>query len=84
MRELGNCVNCLIDLLFNSPVQPGDLPLLHSEEHAQTHGQSNAAVQGGVDWQVTNANPDLTKMPANDAQREVVDHFEHEYVESTL
>jgi transcriptional regulator with GAF, ATPase, and Fis domain len=83
-RELGKCVNYLIDLLFNGPFQPSDLPLLHTEEHAQTRGPSDAIVQGGVDRQVTNANPDLTIISANDTQSEVVDNCEYEHVEGAL
>lgn len=84
IRELENCVHYLTCLQLNRPVQPMDLPLLSLEEQAQARGQNEEATPGETAWSVTQANPSLTQMPYNEAKRDVVAHFESEYVEEIL
>jgi two-component system, NtrC family, response regulator GlrR len=84
IRELENCVNYLTCLQLNRPILATDLPLLHLAENAQTNEPRNSIANGGRDWPVTNANPDLTTMPYTDAKRDLVDQFEYSYVEGAL
>lgn len=80
IRELENCMNCLTCWQLNRPVQPIDLPLLNLEKDEFANGSANddAALH------VTDANPNLTKQPYNEAKRDLVDRFEREYVEDAL
>jgi two-component system, NtrC family, response regulator GlrR len=84
IRELENCVNYLTCLQLNRPIRSTDLPLLHMAENIATNESRNGAANEGIDWRVTNANPNLTTMPYTDAKRDLVDHFERSYIEDAL
>jgi two-component system response regulator AtoC len=84
IRELENCVNYLTCLQLNHPIRPSDLPLLHIKENAQAHEERDGTANGDTEWLVTNANTSLTKIPYNEAKRDLVDHFEHKYVADAL
>jgi DNA-binding NtrC family response regulator len=82
VRELENCVKYLICCQLDRPVQPADLPLLVFEMKHNLNGRENSG--GNADWQATSANLSLTNLPYNEAKRDLVDHFEREYVENAL
>jgi len=76
IRELENCVKCLTCWQLNRHIQPEDLPLLNLE--------AALLAEGGADWRVSDANPQLTSLPYNKAKRDLLDQFEREYVEEAL
>jgi DNA-binding NtrC family response regulator len=84
IRELENCVNYLTCLQLNRPIRPSDLPLLCIKGNPQANEERDDTANGDVACSVTNTNASLTKMSYNDAKRDLVDHFEHEYVDDAL
>src|SRR5262245_37042209 len=80
IRELENCVKCLTCWQLNRHIQPEDLPLLNLEAALLAESGAN----GGADWRVSDANPQLTSLPYNKAKRDLLDQFEREYIEEAL
>jgi DNA-binding NtrC family response regulator len=68
IRELENYVRYLTCLQLGRPVQPDDLPLLHSEENALCCPKEGT----------------LTERSFREAKRELVDGFERSYLEDAL
>ena len=82
IRELENCVNYLTSWQLGRPIQLADLPLLNlTDDREFTFNENNDCDD---EWCVKDANPTLTSMPYNDAKRDLVDHFEREYVADAL
>ena len=84
IRELENCVNYLTCLQLDRPVAPYDLPLLGVAEMTHTDERANGVGHGSGNERVTDADAERTRRSYNEAKRDVVDHFEREYIESSL
>jgi two-component system, NtrC family, response regulator GlrR len=84
IRELENCVNYLTCLQLDRPVELCDLPLLGGKEIAYANEGANGVGNDHANGHVGNVGSELTKRPYNEAKRDLVDHFEREYIESCL
>jgi two-component system, NtrC family, response regulator GlrR len=80
IRELENCVNYLTSWQLGRPIMLDDLPLLNLQDGNGLDYDNDC----DGEWCVRDANPTLTSMPYNEAKRDLVDHFEREYVEDAL
>jgi len=81
IRELENCVNYLTCWQLNRPVHPTDLPLLRMDG---SNGNGSNGFNYSSEWRFADLNPNLTAQPYNEAKRDLVDHFEQEYLEDAL
>jgi transcriptional regulator with GAF, ATPase, and Fis domain len=84
IRELENCVNYLTCLQVDRPVEPRDLPLLGGEESAHINEGTNGVRNDHAHWYMSDVGSDLTERPYNEAKRDLVGHFEREYIENCL
>lgn len=84
IRELENCVNYLTCCQLNRVVQLTDLPLLNIEGMIRSNGSQPSDVADHSDWHVTDVDPNLTERPFREAKRDLVEHFERDYIEDAL
>ena len=84
IRELENCVNYLTCVQLGRDVQPADLPLLNLEGNEHSNSFPNDDETDHADWHVTDVDPSLTERPFREAKRDLVSHFERDYVEHAL
>ena len=84
IRELENCVNYLTCCQLNRIAEVNDLPLLNMEGIPRSNGSHGSDNGDHSDWHVTDVDPNLTERPFREAKRDLVEHFERDYVEDAL